>query len=142
MPTEQTALALRCVLLYLGYKKPDWPMAQKAMTDIKFLDKLKKYEKDNIPQPILDAVNKLGVNNPEVFNTARIAASDRAAGGLAKWCQALYRYAEALKVVKPKKAKVAKMTEQYEVSMAAVVKKQEEVRRIKDELAEMENALH
>ena len=100
------------------------------------------YEKDNIPQPILDAVNKLGVNNPEVFNTARIAASDRAAGGLAKWCQALYRYAEALKVVKPKKAKVAKMTEQYEVSMAAVVKKQEEVRRIKDELAEMENALH
>ena len=96
-------------------------MAQKAMTDIKFLDKLKKYEKDNIPQPILDAVNKLGVNNPEVFNTARIAASDRAAGGLAKWCQALYRYAEALKVVKPKRAKVAKMTEQYEVSMAAVV---------------------
>ena len=26
-PTEHTALALRCVLLYLGYKKPDWPMA-------------------------------------------------------------------------------------------------------------------
>ena len=27
VPTDQTALALRCVLLYLGYKKPDWPMA-------------------------------------------------------------------------------------------------------------------
>lgn len=26
-PTEHTALALRCVLLYLGYKKPDWSMA-------------------------------------------------------------------------------------------------------------------
>lgn len=48
-PTEHTALALRCVLLYLGYKKPDWPMAQKAMTDIKFLSKLREYEKDNIP---------------------------------------------------------------------------------------------
>ena len=26
-PTEHTVLALRCVLLYLGYKKPDWPAA-------------------------------------------------------------------------------------------------------------------
>ena len=48
-PTEPVLLALKCVLLYLGYKKPDWPMAQKAMTDIKFLDKLKTYDKNHIP---------------------------------------------------------------------------------------------
>lgn len=81
-------------------------MAQKAMSDIKFLEKLKKYEKDNIPQDILNAVSKLGVNNTEIFNTTRIALSNRAAGGLAKWCQALFKYAEALKVVKPKQIKV------------------------------------
>ena len=63
------------------------------MADIKFLDKLKKYDKDNIPEPILKSVNKLGVNNAEVFNTNRITLANRAAGGLAKWCQALYKYA-------------------------------------------------
>ena len=136
-PTESTLLALRCTLLYLGYKKPDWPAAQKAMTDIKFLEKLKKYEKDSIPQDILNAVNKLGVNSPEIFNTARITNSNRAAGGLAKWCQALYRYAEALKVVRPKQAKVDAMTAKYNESMAEVRKKQDEVQRIKDDLARM-----
>ena len=112
-PTDAVLLALKCVLLYLGYKKPDWLPAQKAMTDIKFLEKLKKYEKDSIPQDILNAVNKLGVNNSEIFNTARITNSNRAAGGLAKWCQALFRYAEALKVVRPKQAKVDAMTANY-----------------------------
>ena len=29
------------------------------MTDIKFLDKLKKYDKDNIPQDVLNQVKKL-----------------------------------------------------------------------------------
>ena len=113
-------------------------MAQKAMTDIKFLDKLKKYEKDNIPQDILNAVNKLGVNNTEVFNTTRITSSNRAAGGLAKWCQALYRYAEALKVVKPKQEKVNQMTIKYNLSMVEVRKKQDEVMAIKAHIAKME----
>lgn len=48
-PTEHVMLALKCVLLYLQYDKPDWPKAQRAMADIKFLDKLKTYNKDNIP---------------------------------------------------------------------------------------------
>jgi len=109
-PTEHVLLALKCILLYLGYKKPDWPMAQKAMTDIKFLDKLKTFNKDKIPQEILNSVQKLGVNNSETFNTARITQANRAAGGLAKWCQALYKYAEALKVVLPKQQKVNELT--------------------------------
>lgn len=99
-PTELVLLSLRCVMLYFshkltkdGDKDADWKIAQKAMTDIKFLDKLKKYDKDNIPEPILKSVNKLGVNNAEVFNTNRITLANRAAGGLAKWCQALYKYA-------------------------------------------------
>ena len=47
-PTEHVVTALKCVLLYLGERKPDWPKAQKAMTDIKFLDRLRKYDRDNI----------------------------------------------------------------------------------------------
>ena len=137
-PTESTLLALRCTLLYLGHKKPDWPTAQRAMTDIKFLEKLKKYEKDNIPNDILKEVRKLGVNDPEVFNTARIAQSNKAAGGLARWCQYLYRYAQALKVVRPIQQKVEAMTIEYNRQMIEVRRKQEQVLNIKESVAKME----
>jgi len=83
-------------------------------------------------------VVKLGVNNIEVFNVHRIQQSNKAAGGLAKWCQALYKYAEALKVVKPKQAKVKDMTAKYATSIAKVRKKQEEVQMIRESLSKME----
>lgn len=111
------------------------------MADIKFLDRLKKYDRDNIPQEILNSVSKLGVNNTEVFNTTRITLSNRAAGGLAKWCQALYRYTEALRLVKPKQEKVNQMTIKYNISMEAVRKKQEEVQGIKAHIVQMEGEL-
>ena len=41
------------------------------MTDIKFLDKLKKYDKDNIPQDVLNQVKKL-VTDKQTFNIVRI----------------------------------------------------------------------
>ena len=108
------------------------------MTDIKFLEKLKKYEKDNIPNDILKEVRKLGVNDPEVFNTARIAQSNKAAGGLARWCQYLYRYAQALKVVRPIQQKVEAMTIEYNRQMIEVRRKQEQVLNIKESVAKME----
>ena len=47
---------MNCVLIYLGYPKQDWQVAMKAMADIKFLEKLKLYDKDNIPPQILNKV--------------------------------------------------------------------------------------
>ena len=52
-PNEYTVIALKCVLLYLGEKKPDWPLAQKKMADIKFLQYIKSYNKDSISPEIL-----------------------------------------------------------------------------------------
>jgi len=47
-------------------------------------------------------VLKHGVVNAKIFNLANISSASKCAGGLAKWCQALYKYAQALKVVRPK----------------------------------------
>lgn len=44
-PTIQTEVALKCILTYLGYSKPDWPTAQKTMADIGFLGRIKNYDK-------------------------------------------------------------------------------------------------
>lgn len=80
------------------------------MTDINFLQKLKNYDKENIPAPILQKVKAI-VSDKKEFNVDNIMRSSKAAGGMAKWCLALHRYAEILKVVRPKELKVAEMQE-------------------------------
>lgn len=102
-PTIQTEIALKCVLTYLGYTKPDWPAAQKCMADIGFLNRIKFYEKENIDPKVLDKVKKI-VTDKATFNVEKIMLSNRAAGGLAKWCQAVYKFSETLKKVNPIKA--------------------------------------
>jgi dynein heavy chain len=69
---------------------------------------LKHYDKENIPAPILQKV-KLIVSDKKEFNVENIMRSSKAAGGMAKWCLALVKYAETLKVVRPKEIKVAEM---------------------------------
>ena len=50
--------------------------------------------------------------------------SSKAAGGMAKWCVALHKYAETLKLVRPKEMKVAEMQEKFRQAMADVEQKQ------------------
>jgi dynein heavy chain, axonemal len=92
-------LALECTLIYLGYVKYDWKTAQKALADMKFLEKLKTYERDSVPDKVLQKVKTL-TKSPE-FNTEKMQKASKAAGGLAKWCKAIREYAESLIIVKP-----------------------------------------
>ena len=41
-----------------------WAPGQKMMGDIKFLDTLKAYDKDNIPKHIMKTIREKYVNNP------------------------------------------------------------------------------
>ena len=54
---------------------------------MKFLDRLKNYDKENIPDKILDKI-KVQTNNPE-FDVSRMIRASKAAGGLAKWCKSM-----------------------------------------------------
>ena len=39
-------------------KKPDWPTAKKVLGDSQFLQNLKTYDKDNIPEPTIKKLQK------------------------------------------------------------------------------------
>ena len=43
---------------------------------------------------------------------------------MAKWCAAVYKYSETLKVVRPKEQKVAEMQEKFMVALKEVQEKQ------------------
>lgn len=96
------------------------------MADIGFLGKIRGYDKEHIDPKIMEKVKKI-VTDKINFNIDRITQANRAAGGLAKWCVALYRYVETLKIVQPIEANVKRMTEKYQATMREVEKKQKEV---------------
>jgi dynein heavy chain len=108
------------------------------MADIGFLGRIKNYDKKNIDPKIIEKVKKI-VTDKSTFNVDIITKSNKAAGGLAKWCAALYRYAETLKIVQPIEANVKRMTEKYQAAMKEVEKKQAEVQSIREKLKAMED---
>ena len=120
VPPALTEQVIKCVLIYLGYTKIDWATSQKAMADINFLQKLKNYDKENIPQPILTRVKDIFSDKNLKWDQAKITNTSKSAGGLAKWCSAIYKYAETLKVVRPKEQKVAEMQQKFQKSMLEV----------------------
>jgi dynein heavy chain len=117
-PVPAVELALKCTLIYLGYAKHDWPVAQKALADMKFLDRLRNYEKDSIPEVLLTKIKNL-TEKPE-FNIETMTRASKAAGGLAKWCYAIRIYAETQIVVKPLLEKQLVMTAKYDQAQIEV----------------------
>ena len=125
-------MALECTLIYLGYKQLEWSVAQKALADMKFLDRLKNYDKDAVSDNILQKVKTL--TKKQDFNIERMTKASKAAGGLARWCKAIRDYAESLKVVRPLQAKQTQMTERLMIAQQAVKVKEAEVQQIKQKL--------
>ena len=113
-PIPAVELALRCTLIYLGYHKPDWPMAQKALADMKFLDKLRNFDKESVPTKVLNKVKNL-TSKPE-FNVEQMTRASKAAGGLARWCYAIRLYVEAQIIVKPLLERQSEMAIKFETA--------------------------
>ena len=54
-PAVQITMEGVCIMLD---EKPDWPTAKKVLGDSQFLQNLKTYDKDNIPEPTIKKLQK------------------------------------------------------------------------------------
>ena len=99
---------------------------------MKFLDKLKQYDKESIPDSTLQKVRTL--TKKADFNLEKMTRASKAAGGLAKWCVSLRDYAEALIIVRPLQAKQEQMVKELAVAKEAVAVKEQDLVNIKDTL--------
>ena len=124
-PIKAVYLALECTLVYLGYKSFDWKIAQKALADMKFLERLRTFDRDGIPDKILQKVKTL--TRSADFNIERMTKASKAAGGLAKWCKAIREYGESILIVRPLQQKQAQMKAELKEAQDAVALKQAEV---------------
>lgn len=75
-----------------GKKVEDfWGPAKKLLGDMKFLQSLHEYDKDNIPTAYMSIIRKQYITNPE-FVPEKIRNASTAAEGLCKWVIAMDSY--------------------------------------------------
>ena len=116
------------------------PSKKHLLGDTKFIQKLKDYDKDNIDPKIIAKIQKKYVSKDE-FDPAIIKKASVAAMGLCKWVRAMEAYDRVAKVVAPKKAKLKESEETLAVTMQGLNKKKAELKKVEDELSELERAL-
>merc|ERR1711892_1632521 len=149
-PPELVRTVLEAICIMKGIKperKPDangkmaddyWGQAKKMLGDMKFLDSLKTYDKDNIPGPTIKKIRDKYVPL-ENFNSEAVAKVSTACEGMVKWVLAMEVYERVNKVVIPKKIKLAEAEKELGEQMALLKRKQAELKEVVDKLTEMED---
>ena len=117
-----------------------WGPAKKMLGDMKFLQSLKDYDKDNMDPKTIKTIRDKYVTNPG-FVPAIIAKASRAAEGLCSWVRAMEVYDRVAKVVAPKKIALAQKMKEVEDLMATLKKKQDELKAIQDKLQALNDNL-
>ena len=117
-----------------------WEVSQKkVLSDSKFLDKLKKYDKDNIDPAIMKKVTPFV--SREDFQPDVVLKASKAAAGICKWVHAMEVYDRVAKQVAPKRAALAKANEALQIAAAALATKQAELQEVENRLAKLQEEL-
>lgn len=121
-----------------GKKVEDyWGPSKTMMSDMKFLESLKLYDKDNISPAIMKVIRAKYIDNPE-FDPEKIINASSAAEGLCKWVRALEIYDRIAKVVAPKKEALAKAEGELAETMASLNEKRATLKAVEERMAALE----
>ncbi|KXS15928.1 hypothetical protein M427DRAFT_111568 [Gonapodya prolifera JEL478] len=115
-----------------------WGPAKVLLTDMKFLDSLRAFDKDNIPVPIMKIIRTKYQPNPE-FDPEKIKNASSAAEGLCRWVLAMEVYDRIAKVVAPKKEALAKAEAELGETMQGLNEKRAALKAVEDRLAALES---
>lgn len=99
------------------------------LSDARFLDSLLNFDKDNIPDNVIEKIRKVYLANPD-FDPEKIKKVSTACEGLCRWVYAMSEYDKVSKVVAPKKKALAKAQEVYDNAMETLRAKREQLRRV------------
>ena len=121
-----------------GKKVEDyWGPSKTLMSDMKFLDNLKTYDKDNISPSIMKVIRSKYMDNPE-FDPEKIKSASSAAEGLCRWVRAMECYDRVAKVVEPKKLALGKAESELAETMASLNEKRATLKAVEDRMAKLE----
>eukprot|EP00064_Thunnus_orientalis_P010890 superscaffoldBa00001518_g10919 len=117
-----------------------WGPSKKLLGDLKFLENLKSYDKDNIPAPYIKKIRDKFIDNPE-FQPSVIKNVSSACEGLCKWVRAMEVYERVAKVVAPKKERLKLAEDELGVQMEMLAVKRGELKEVEDRLQSLNDDL-
>ncbi|XP_076664543.1 dynein axonemal heavy chain 7 [Andrena cerasifolii] len=117
-----------------------WRAALRMLSDAKFLDSLLHFDKDNIPDDVIDRIRQVYLSNPD-FDPEKIKKVSTACEGLCRWVYAMSEYDKVSKVVAPKKKALAEAQTVYDTAMAVLEEKRKQLRLVQERLGTLEKLL-
>jgi dynein heavy chain len=110
-----------------------WGPSLKMLGDMKFLESLKTYDKNNIPPPIMKQIRARFMPDPD-FDPVKIKTISSACEGLCKWVKALDSYDRVFKIVAPKQEALAAAEAELSEQMKKLDAKRAELKQYVDKL--------
>lgn len=98
----------------VGVIEDYWVASKKVLTDMRFLDSLLNFDKDNIQPRIIQKLQERILTN-ESFDPELIRSASTACEGMCKWISAIVEYDKVIKVVAPKRAALEEAQANYNV---------------------------
>lgn len=144
-PPAAIKLVLEAVCVMKGMKpdrKPDdmgrmvedyWGASLKMLGDMRFLESLKLFDKDNIPVPIMKKMREVYISDRD-FVPDKIKAVSTACEGLCRWIRAMDVYDRVIKIVGPKKIALGSAENDLNLQMEKLNAKKAELQEILDKL--------
>ncbi len=116
-------------------KKIEWKDCRQVMSSGNFLDKLKNFNRNDIPKKVVDALEAFKASTPE-FALDVVKNQSESALSLAKWAYAIMNYAKVAKDVEPKKKMVDLMDAELKKAQGELNAKTE---RLREEMKKVED---
>ncbi|XP_050716714.1 dynein axonemal heavy chain 3-like isoform X3 [Eriocheir sinensis] len=146
-PPSGVKLVMEAVCVMLDLKperKPDasgsgkmvedfWTPSQKLLGDMKFLQNLLQYDKENIPTKIISHVRTKFYSHPD-FDPKKIRMVSMACEGLCRWVRAMVVYDQVIKIVAPKKQALEAANHELALQNEKLEEKRKELREVTDKL--------
>jgi dynein heavy chain len=101
-----------------------------------FLQAMINYDKENIPASVVKRAN--AILESDDFTLEKVTSASSALLAILKWSNAMMKYYELLKIVNPKRAKVAEMNEKLAIVRASLAEKREKLRQVEETIAGLE----
>ena len=95
-----------------------------------------EYKKDQIPETTVKRVN--AILQSEDFTLEKVKSASQALVAIYKWASAMMSYHELLKIVGPKREKVAEMNAKLAVVRASLAEKRKRLREVEEKIENLE----
>ncbi|XP_053575219.1 dynein axonemal heavy chain 3-like [Bombina bombina] len=117
-----------------------WPASKKMLGEMKFLESLKEFDKDNIPPKAIAQIRRDFISNTE-FQPAVIKNVSSACEGLCSWVRAIEVYDKVAKIVAPKRQKLQEAETDLKIQMGRLEVKRAELKEVSDRLEVLQDQL-